>query len=297
MTVIPQKIPVYPIADYGRVRSGDIAGVYAGRLAESFRALPNRYVLHRHEYFEVFLVEGKGTFFADFTEHAFSGVTLIVVSAGQVHGWKPDGEIDGVMAAFTREFLEGESGGVLAGLPVVFNPECAPLRVESDVVRDRLRTAAERMHAEFSGREAGWEGAVRACLQLMLTDAGRLHDRAVTRTPSGRADRLVSEFRMLIESRYAAKTSLGELAAVLGVTPGHLNDTVKARTGSPAGDLLRDRRLLEAKRLLLHSQLGVAEIAYKLGYDDPSYFARSFRRETGASPANFREQSREKCRV
>ena len=101
---------------------------------------------------------------------------------------------------------------------------------------------------------------------------------------------------MLIETRFRADKSVSAYAKALKVTPGHLNDTVKARTGRVAGDLLRERVLLEARRLLLHSRLGVAEVAYHLGYEDPSYFARTFRREIGSSPADFRDNSREKYR-
>src|SRR6218665_2351573 len=100
----PKKIPVYPLSDYERVREGG-AEVYVGKIAESFAERPNRYNLHRHDYFEVFLIEGDGAFFADFKEHPLSGLTLIVVSAGQVHGWKSAGRLDGVMAGFSREFF------------------------------------------------------------------------------------------------------------------------------------------------------------------------------------------------
>ncbi|MDB6080659.1 MAG: AraC family transcriptional regulator, partial [Akkermansiaceae bacterium] len=85
-------------------------------------------------------------------------------------------------------------------------------------------------------------------------------------------------------------------AKMLGVTSGHLNDTVSAQTGRPAGALIRERILLEARRLLLHSELQIAEIAYHLGFGDPSYFARFFRREDGRPPGDFRMEIREKYR-
>lgn len=295
MMASPKKIPVYPLSDYDR-SDGEETRVFVKALAESFAQHPNRYQLHRHDFFEIFLVEGEGSFFADFKEHPFSGLTLIVVSAGQVHGWKHAGRLDGVMAGFSREFFEGETGGLLAGFPMVFNPETTPMPVADAPREKNLRDVATRMAAEYAGGEPGWKQAVRACLMLMLTDAGRLHPKSGDKSPPGRADRLVSEFRLLVENRFRTDKSVAAYARLLKVTPGHLNDTVKERTGSVAGDLLRERVLLEAKRLLLHSQLGIAEIAYHLGYEDPSYFARTFRREVGTSPADFRDSAREKYR-
>lgn len=295
MTAFPKKIPVYPLSDYDRT-AGEETRVFVKELAESFAEHPNRYQLHRHDFFEIFLVEGVGSFFADFKEYPFSRFTLIVVSSGQVHGWKPSGKLGGVMAGFSREFFEGETGGLLAGFPVVFNPEAMPMPVTGSAREKNLRDVATRMFAEYRDGETGWEQAVRACLMLMLTDANRLQPKVSDAASPGRAERLVSEFRMLIESRFRTDKSVSAYAKVLKVTPGHLNDTVKDRTGSVAGDLLRERVLLEAKRLLLHSQLGIAEIAYHLGYEDPSYFARTFRREVGVSPADFRDSARERYR-
>jgi peptidoglycan/xylan/chitin deacetylase (PgdA/CDA1 family) len=63
------------------------------------------------------------------------------------------------------------------------------------------------------------------------------------------------------------------------VTTRHLNESLRLETGLTAGDLIRARRILEAKRLLLHSELTTAEIGYELGFEDPSYFSRFIRRE------------------
>jgi len=74
----------------------------------------------------------------------------------------------------------------------------------------------------------------------------------------------------------------------------HLKDVVCAATGRAAGEHIRLRRLLAAKRQLLHSELTVSEIGFKLGFKDPSYFSRFFRRYEKLTPAVFRTRSREK---
>lgn len=79
-------------------------------------------------------------------------------------------------------------------------------------------------------------------------------------------------------------------ATLLGVSPETLSEIVKKETGKTPGTLIRERILLEAKRLLLHSSLSVAEIAYELTFKDPSYFNRFFRRSTADTPAEFRKR-------
>jgi AraC-like DNA-binding protein len=75
-----------------------------------------------------------------------------------------------------------------------------------------------------------------------------------------------------------------------------LTESLRLEIGLTAGELIRARLLLEAKRLLLHSELTVAEIGYELGFEDPSYFSRFVRREIETSPVELRNQLREKYR-
>ncbi len=76
--------------------------------------------------------------------------------------------------------------------------------------------------------------------------------------------------------------------------PGHLRDMVKQETGRTVGDWVRERRALEARRLLAHTELTVAEVAYQIGFEDPSYFGRFFLKNGGVSPGKFRARFREK---
>lgn len=72
------------------------------------------------------------------------------------------------------------------------------------------------------------------------------------------------------------------------MSPGHLNALCRKGRRRSASVLVRERLTLEAKRLLAHSELTAAEIAFRLGFEDPAYFARFFRREAGVPPTTFR---------
>ena len=94
--------------------------------------------------------------------------------------------------------------------------------------------------------------------------------------------------------RYAAREhNLTFFAKKLGITVGHLTETVAAVHSTPAGALLRQRRILEAKRLLAYTDLTAAEISQQLNYADRSYFGRAFKRETDYTLRSFRQKYRQ----
>ncbi|MBK5284203.1 MAG: helix-turn-helix domain-containing protein [Bacteroidia bacterium] len=99
---------------------------------------------------------------------------------------------------------------------------------------------------------------------------------------------------MLVENNFRQKKSVSEYSEMLNISAGHLNDTVQHETGKTASEIIYERIILEAKRLLYHSAKSVKEIAYELLYDDPSHFNRFFKTHTGRTPEQFRKHIREK---
>jgi AraC-like DNA-binding protein len=97
-------------------------------------------------------------------------------------------------------------------------------------------------------------------------------------------------FRKLIDQHYKALRRPGEYAALLYITPGHLNALCQDLLGHSAGEVIRERVLLEAKRLLTNAGMTSTEIAYELNFQDNSYFNRFFKKYVGATPEEFRRR-------
>jgi AraC-like DNA-binding protein len=102
---------------------------------------------------------------------------------------------------------------------------------------------------------------------------------------------LFRNFQKLIDVHYKEKRLTKDYASMLYVTPNHLNALSNDVTGRSAGELIRDRVLLEAKRLLINAQLSITEIASELDFADNSYFSKFFKKYTGVSPEVFRTQN------
>ncbi|MEJ7682130.1 MAG: helix-turn-helix domain-containing protein [Segetibacter sp.] len=101
---------------------------------------------------------------------------------------------------------------------------------------------------------------------------------------------LLRNFQKLIDRHYKEKKLTKDYAAMLYVTPNHLNALSKDVMGRSAGELIRDRLLLEAKRLLVNAEMTVSEIAFELDFEDNSYFSKFFKKYVGLTPEIFRKQ-------
>jgi AraC family transcriptional regulator, transcriptional activator of pobA len=286
-----RKIPVYSLADYSDSLTLS-SGIFVGIFEECPKQRPNRLLIHRHDYFELFFVEGKGEHFNDFQVYSIVTPSIVCVSPGQVHFWKNAESLRGHMICFTQEFAEKDSSAdySLVQHRFWFPAENPPIiRVSKEQARETV-SLIEEIQREFNGRVEGSDRIIHLLLQLLLLKMNRFYLPANTNSSSRREAELVRRFLVNLQQNFHGATSVSSHAALLGVSPETLSETVKRETGKTPGTLIRERILLEAKRLLLHTSLSVAEIAYKLTFNDPSYFNRFFRRLAGKTPMDFRKQ-------
>ncbi|MEM6726816.1 MAG: AraC family transcriptional regulator, partial [Bacteroidota bacterium] len=100
---------------------------------------------------------------------------------------------------------------------------------------------------------------------------------------------MIRDFKDLLEQQYRNWHKVGNYAKEIVVTPKHLSSTIKQLTGKTAKEWIQERLTLEAKRLLLHTDLSVKEIAYELGFEEPIYLSAFFKKQAGVSPSAFRK--------
>lgn len=104
----------------------------------------------------------------------------------------------------------------------------------------------------------------------------------------GLPDTLAQRYRGLLEQHFRSHEPLSYYSGALGVSPDHLSRICKKVTGQSALDLLHDRLMLEARRLLAYTPMSIAEVALQLGYEDPAYFSKFFTRHIGDTPSAYR---------
>jgi len=102
---------------------------------------------------------------------------------------------------------------------------------------------------------------------------------------------LLKTFQKLIEKNFVTLKLPKDYAELLYITPNHLNALCNDLLGISAGEVIRNRILLEAKRLLINLNLTISEISYQLNFNDNSYFTKFFKKYTGLTPEEFRKRT------
>jgi AraC family transcriptional activator of pobA len=164
------------------------------------------------------------------------------------------------------------------------------LKVQSE---DR-RSWSERfsaLDAELRLRRDGYREAVLAHLTLLLVELSRLAADVVDDLRL-KDEPLLAEVFGFIEERYQDHISLKDVARAMGLTPGHLTTLVRRKTGRTVLEWIVERRMVEARRLLVETDLSVEEVGREVGYGDAGYFARAFRCAQGATPLSWRRAGR-----
>lgn len=255
---------------------------------------------HRHVFYELcHVVEGVGTHIIDFQAYPLRPNTLYFISPGQVHFWETEAPVRGRLLLFDEEFLLARSNqtSILRELSFFQRLSDRPeLRLPADAV-DPVNELFDALDREYHSREYGYGSVLAAYLHVLLVRCQRLRGRPEDNEVTDRAHTLVRDFNRLIAQHATTEQSIRAYSDRLGVSAGHLADTVKQVTGVTPGELLRGALLLEAKRLLAQTELTVAQVAHEVGFDDPSYFGRFFRRRARISPGEFRRRVREKYHV
>ena len=130
-------------------------------------------------------------------------------------------------------------------------------------------------------------------LNILLIEIERLYKlkSAAGNGESSRKKLITSKFKQLVEKNFMTTRKVAEYADTLFISPSYLNDTVREITSQSASSIIHDRIILEAKALLVQTELTIKEVAHQLQYNDASYFCRFFRAKTGVSPQVFRKEN------
>lgn len=143
---------------------------------------------------------------------------------------------------------------------------------------------------ELRRTQPGYQAAARAYLRLMLTDISRLTEPHLRLTPGHRP--LLGLVFAYIDAHFQDPIRLADVARQVHRSRSHLTDLVRRETGLPVLAWIHERRLAEARKLLLGTPLSVEQVAAQVGYADPTALIRRFKRATGLTPAAWRRALR-----
>jgi AraC family transcriptional activator of pobA len=252
---------------------------------------------HRQPQFELICVShGGGELWIDLQKMELENDRVYCIAPGQVHQLVPDGDAEGFSIAFTETFPDaGEYDPDLSypgGFLHLFK-NAGGIRI-SEEAREDIREIIVKMRKEFHNIYPFRLQVIKRYLRIVLIYLGRHLHEDLGVTAHTRDKELVQDFMGLIDKHFKKTKTVSEYASALSITPNYLNEIVKRTTGHPAGHHIRQRVVLEAKRMGLYSHTSMKEIAYNLGFSDCGHFSKFFKTVTGK---NFSAFKREKLSV
>ena len=249
---------------------------------------------HRHNYYTIMWAGNVcGQHFIDYEEHLIRPNYIFFVNPGQVHQVVTFGEPEGKVIMFTKDFLSQNMirEDFLTNLGLFSDSaDTPPLKVESESV-SKLREIANNIEHVFKSNESFKSDLLGAHLKLFLIECNKYAPvPELNNTQSLQSGRIILKgFKNLVETNYSQWHKVGHYANDLNISPDYLNNVVKNTIGKTAKEFIQERLILEAKRMGVHTQLSNKEIAFELGFDDPSHFSKFYKNIEGKSFSDFRK--------
>ncbi len=250
---------------------------------------------HRHDFFEVlYLTEGSGFHIIDSNKYEIKPPCVFFMSPGQAHKLEFSHDIGGYIFIFTADFylINQVNQNRLIEFPFFFTlqQDNPPLILHEKQDVEFIKSLFVKGISELEKRNGQSTHLFHSILDLILTTCAALYKVDKDSSLKGKGHIMVKKFLQLVEENYLKNLSVSEYAEMLAVTPNHLTQIVTQLSGKTSSQIIRAKQILEIKRLLVHTNLGVSEIAGRLNFQDQSYFTKFFKRETGMSPLQFRSK-------
>lgn len=284
------KIPVYSL-EPDKVTGNKHFKVY--HFDGSFPDRADLLIPHRKDHYLIVFVKRAGTRqWIDMMPYVLKDDTVYFMGPDQVIVKEEFKELWSTGIAFTSEFLLLQESTSLNKLPLLQNPqgghELLLAGSEISFVEDMFHKI--RMEAQQPGE---WQQRMLAAyLTVLLTYLSRLYTEQYKGNDTSVDKLLLKKFQTMVDDSFHQFHEVSDYASMLHITAGHLSDVVKDHSGKPAIKHIHDRLVMEARRLLFHTNDSLKEIAFSLGFSDASYFNRFFKRETGETPAGYRAKIR-----
>ncbi len=251
---------------------------------------------HIHNFYQiVWFIKGVGRHYVDFHEYPIEDNMLFFVSPGQIHWFDENSRFDGIIIHFNGRFLSDERQNDNVFLKYnIFNAfDAKPCFKVCDACARFLSSIVEEIQEELTHKnDFAHSEYLNHLIKLFLIQIQRMGTREsnIQLQPNNSTHRTFVKFRQMIENHYRHIHTAKEYALYMNITTRTLYNNVMEVAHITPLQMIDNRIILESKRMLKHTSLRVKEVAYQLGFEDPSYFVKFFKKQVGCLPLEFRER-------
>ncbi|WP_052217468.1 AraC family transcriptional regulator [Sphingobacterium sp. 1.A.4] len=241
------------------------------------------------DYYKIIYMEKNGSIIVDFVEYSFTENVLLFFSIGQ--HFQISKESRGSIIYFNPDFYciafhdkELACDGLL--FDNVFEMPYLNLSTNLDILFLKLISSIKR---EINQKDFWAEEMIKTYIKQIIISATRTLIKSNNDSQIISYDKeLARKFSQLVELHYRKHHNVSDYANMLNITPKNLNKKIVSEKQVAPSIIIKQRIILQAKRLLANTTLSIKEIADYLGYEDYSYFVRFFKSQTGLPPLSFR---------
>ena len=243
---------------------------------------------HRlHQFF--YILKGSGCAVFNKTNYEITSNMFIGIPPMIIHGFQFQPNTEGWVLSVPRTYLNKALENNFIFLQhfnrlIIYPSE--DLHSQQEIQR-----LFKSLESEFNEKLPGYELALPSLATLLFTKMARLlpAERSQPDGPTSQKQLLLATFQNLLDKKFKERPSIKHYASMLGITPTHLNRICRTTTNKSAIELLHERTLLEAQKILIYTSMTIAEISYELGFCDPAHFSKFFKQKTSQKPSHFRK--------
>ena len=289
----PRRLPVFDL--YGEGQGGSLRMLHIESIVSRSRMYDWEIDAHLHHGLHQVLWVWQGSVHAllDEARMQAAGPVALLIPPGVAHAFRFAPNTEGYVLTFDAALLAEQEGPEMGrALHTLFATPTTLILPRHEDSTHRQHILWQMLHAEAQQPSTASTGPV----QLWLTRCVLWHLaqwRARCDGPPRTQGRhtLYTRWLVLVEKHYAEHWPITRYASQLGLSAERLNRLVRAETGHSAQHVVHARLVREACRLLMHVQAPVSQLAFDLGFGDPAYFSRFFKRHTGQTPAAYRHSA------
>ena len=237
----------------------------------------------------IYVSDGSGVLLIDFDEHIAIKGKLFFIEKYKYLGWVKLDKLEGLMVQFTDSFYNHiYTGNTKIKSDQSLIGEFSPFIKIANDNENEWKEIISIILKEYSDLKENSKEIICLGLKILIMMYRRNAYSMGNLIIADRKKQLLSEFRKLVNNGFAELKTPKGFAQMLNISPNYLNAICKEIYNKTVSEIIQERVILEAKRLLAHTGLSVSEISYKLGFEDNSYFGRYFKKAVGMPPEKYR---------
>ena len=246
---------------------------------------------HRHSFYQIIWFKSSGRHYIDYQVITHKANTVLFINPGQVHNFCHDSANEGYLFHFNSSFLAKQGQELLARFSIsVFN-EIAGNQVLLETSHiPRLESLINMMLEELEEQGANYTEMIYHHFLSTLLYLERIKTAQSDFDTNQNSDlSTVVAFKNLVATQLSESHNIDYYANQLGISAKKLTQLTKEFLQSTPALVIKEIKTLEAKRILSNQKVSIKEVAYQLGFDQPTYFTKFFKKEVGVTPKEFQQ--------